>query len=247
MLIAILTDLHSNREALSACLASAEQRGAQRYAFLGDLVGYGADPGWVVDTVMAYAQSGALVVCGNHDEAVSGEVRRQMNPEARRAVEWTRSQLNEKQRDFLRTLPLTAGSHDCLFVHASAANPAQWSYITGSVEAVRSMHATHSRITFCGHVHDPALYNLSPTGKVAAFTPTPDYAIPLSSHRRWLAIPGAVGQPRDGNPAACYALFDDARDELTFMRVPYDHASAAEKIIAAGLPPAFASRLALGL
>lgn len=247
MLIAILTDLHANREAVSACLASAEEHGAQRYAFLGDLVGYGADPGWVVDTVMAYAQRGALVVRGNHDEAVVQEASRQMHPAARQAVDWTRAQLNDIQLDFLRNLPLTVERNDCLFVHASALHPQQWEYITGTLEAVKSMHATRCRITFCGHVHEPALYTLSPTGKVAAYTPTAGYSIPLSTQRRWLVIPGAVGQPRDGNPAACYALFNDVSGELTYFRVPYDYETAAEKIYAAGLPPAFGTRLEQGL
>lgn len=247
MLIAIMTDLHANREAVSACLASAEEHGAQRYAFLGDLVGYGADPGWVVDTVMAYVQSGALVVRGNHDEAVVQVASTQMHSEARQAIDWTRAQLNEAQLAFLRNLPLTVEDNECLFVHASALNPQQWEYVSGTLEAVKSMHATRCRITFCGHVHEPALYNLSPTGKVAHFTPTADYSIPLSTHRRWLAIPGSVGQPRDGNPTACYALFDDVRGELTYLRVPYDHETAAKKIAAAGLPPSFGTRLEQGV
>lgn len=247
MLIAILTDLHANREAFSACLTSAESHGAQRYAFLGDLVGYGADPGWVVDTVMTYVQHGALVVRGNHDEAVAQETRKQMHPAARQAVDWTRAQLNEAQLAFLRDLPYTVESGEILFVHASAANPPEWDYITGAMEAVRSMHATHCRITFCGHVHEPALYHLSPVGKIGSYMPTAGYSIPLSAHRRWLAIPGAVGQPRDGNPAASYALFDDVTGELTYLRVPYDHERAAEKILAAGLPPHFGQRLLQGI
>jgi diadenosine tetraphosphatase ApaH/serine/threonine PP2A family protein phosphatase len=246
MIIAILTDLHSNREALSACLDSAASHGAQRYAFLGDLVGYGADPGWVVDTVMAYVEAGAVAVRGNHDEAVAMTARHQMNADARSAIDWTREQLSETQLRFLRSLPMTVESKDSLYVHASAAHPEQWEYITGTMEAVKSMYATSKRITFCGHVHEPALYNLSSTGKAADFTPAVEYSIPLSPHRRWLAIPGAVGQPRDGNPAACYALFDDVRDELTFFRVPYDHALAAEKIRAAGLPAPLADRLMRG-
>lgn len=247
MRIAILTDLHANREAVSACLANAEQHGAQHYAFLGDLVGYGADPGWVVDTVMAYVQRGAVAVRGNHDEAVAYETRGQIHELARQAIEWTRVQLNEAQLGFLRNLPFTAEHNDCLFVHASAFNPPEWEYVTGTLEALKSMHATQCRITFCGHVHEPALYNLSPTGKIAAFTPTADCSILLSSIRRWLAIPGSVGQPRDGNPAACYAMFDDVLGELTYFRVPYDHESAAEKILAAGLPPHFGKRLERGV
>jgi diadenosine tetraphosphatase ApaH/serine/threonine PP2A family protein phosphatase len=247
VLIAILTDLHANREAASACLAHAQSRGAVQYAFLGDLVGYGADPGWVVDTVKDYASRGAWVVLGNHDSAVAQETRRQMHADAREIVEWTRAQLNDEQLDFLRKLPLTAEYGDLLFVHASASHPQQWEYITGTLEAIKSIDATAKRVTFCGHVHEPALYNLSATGKVMAFTPAPEVAIPLVGQRRWLAIPGAVGQPRDGNPAACYALFDDRSNELTYFRVPYDVESAGQKIVAAGLPQQIGKRLETGV
>jgi diadenosine tetraphosphatase ApaH/serine/threonine PP2A family protein phosphatase len=246
MLIAILTDLHANREAVSACLAHAQLQGAGRYAFLGDLVGYGADPAWVVETVMDHVRRGAWAVLGNHDFAVAQETRAKMHEDARQAVDWTRSQLNPAQLAFLRDLPLTAEHGDVLFVHASAAQPQQWEYITGTLEAVKSMHATRCRVTFCGHEHSPALYNLSPTGKVAAFTPVPETAIPLSVQRRWLAIPGSVGQPRDGNPATAYALYDDQSSEVTFFRVPYDYETAARKIVDAGLPLQFAQRLENG-
>ncbi|NEX64292.1 metallophosphoesterase family protein [Noviherbaspirillum galbum] len=247
MLTAIFTDLHANREAVSACLAHAEQRGAQRHAFLGDLVGYGADPAWVVDTVMAHARDGAIVVMGNHDAAVIDDPGKNMNPNARAVVEWTRSRLNAGQLAFLASLPLTVESGDCLFVHASAAEPRRWEYITGTVEAVRSMHATRQRLTFCGHVHQPALYNLSLTGKISSFVPAGDSSIPLSTQRRWLVIPGSAGQPRDGNPAACYALYDDVTHDLTFLRVPYDVDAAAGKILAAGLPQQLGRRLEAGL
>jgi diadenosine tetraphosphatase ApaH/serine/threonine PP2A family protein phosphatase len=92
-------------------------------------------------------------------------------------------------------------------------------------------------------MHEPRLYHLSGTGKTGEFEPVPGVAIPLSRARRWLAIPGSVGQPRDGNPAACYALYDDEQDTLTFHRVPYDHEGAAQRIIQAGLPPLMAQRL----
>lgn len=246
MLIAVLTDLHANREALTACLEHAQQRQAERYFFLGDLVGYGADPAWVVDTVMDYAQRGALAVLGNHDTAVAHEQHYQMHAEARQAIAWTRAQLAPAQLSFLQKLPLSVEALGCLFVHASAAAPSQWEYITDTHEATRSMHATACRITFCGHVHLPSLYNLSGTGKVSSFTPGGDSSIPLSAPRHWLVIPGSVGQPRDGNPAACYALFDDATSELTYYRVPYDCETAASKILAAGLPASFGKRLLLG-
>ncbi len=247
MRIAIFTDLHANREALTACLAHAEQRHAERYAFLGDLVGYGADPAWVIDTVMAHAAHGAIVVQGNHDLAAVRGGRSQMHADASQTIEWTRSQLSAEQLAFLAKLPLTVEEHGCLFVHASAAAPEQWEYITGTVEATRSMMSTDCRVTFCGHVHEPALYNMSATGKVSSFTPIGDSNIPLASTRHWLAIPGAVGQPRDGNPAACYALYDDASHDLTFFRVPYDCEAAAAKVTAAGLPARLGQRLLKGV
>ncbi|WP_420472950.1 metallophosphoesterase family protein [Noviherbaspirillum sp. ST9] len=246
MLIAILTDIHANREALTACLAHAKERNAQRFAFLGDLVGYGADPAWVVDTVMDYVGRGAFAVQGNHDVAVTQAASKHMNPQAREVVEWTRAQLNEQQLQFLDKLPLTQEHNNLLFVHATAAEPKSWEYITGTLEAVKSMHATRARITFVGHVHEPALYNLSPTGKVSSFVPTGDSSIPLGTQRRWLVLPGSVGQPRDGNPAACYALFDDTTNELVYFRVPYDYESAAAKIRAAGLPQSIGNRLEHG-
>lgn len=247
MRIAVLTDLHANREALTACLAHAQERNVQRYAFLGDLVGYGADPAWVVDTVMAYVQDGAIVVRGNHDEAVAQAPGKHMNPQARQICEWTRERLDARQLSFLADLPLAREVNDCLFVHASAAEPRNWEYITGTLEALKSLYATRCRITFCGHVHQPALYNLSPTGKVSSFVPTGDSSIPLSTQRRWLVIPGSSGQPRDGNPAACYALYDDATQELIYFRVPYDYDTAATKIRNAGLPESIGKRLELGI
>jgi diadenosine tetraphosphatase ApaH/serine/threonine PP2A family protein phosphatase len=196
---------------------------------------------------MAHVQNGAIAVLGNHDDAVAREPDKHMTAAAREAAAWTRSQLDQRQLQFLADLPLTAEHNNCLFVHASAAQPRQWEYITGITQAINSMDATHCRITFCGHVHEPALYNLSPTGKVSSFVPTGDSSIPLGSQRHWLVIPGSVGQPRDGNPAACYALFDDVTHDLTYFRVPYDHETAAAKIRAAGLPPSLGTRLEFGL
>jgi diadenosine tetraphosphatase ApaH/serine/threonine PP2A family protein phosphatase len=106
--------------------------------------------------------------------------------------------------------------------------------------------ATDAAVTFCGHVHVPALYHISATGKIAHFDPLADVALPLTQQRRWLAVIGAVGQPRDRNPAACCALYDDVTRELTYVRVPYDVETAARKINAAGLPLFLSARLAWG-
>ena len=246
MLLAVLTDLHANREALEACLAHAQERSADQYAFLGDLVGYGADPAWVIDTVMAYVNRGAYVLMGNHDLGVLQDGRKDMNPNARFVVEWTRQQLDQGQLDFIRDLPMQFEIEDNLFVHANAWAPDRWEYVDGTMEAARSMRATAASITFCGHVHTPSLYHMNQAGKVGSFTPVSDLSVPLSKLRRWLVQPGSVGQPRDGNPAACYAIFDTQQSELTFFRVPYDTETASQKVLAAGLPASLAQRLIHG-
>ena len=243
MRIALLTDIHANREAFTACLAHVERAQPDRYAFLGDLIGYGADPGWVVDTIMRFTERGAICVLGNHDEAVCNPPRETMQPDARRVIDWTRAQLDPRQIQFLAGLPLQVEKDSCLFVHANAWAPGQWEYITSAFDARSSMAATRARFSFCGHTHEPMLYNMGRDWRATAFKPVPGTAIPLGTQRRWLAIPGSVGQPRDGTLAACYALFDSACGSLTFYRVPYDVSAAAARVRAAGLPEELAARL----
>lgn len=244
-MIALLADIHGNREALSACLADAERRNVERYIFLGDLVGYGADPGWVADLAMSHAARGAVALLGNHDAAAAG-AEEAMNETAAAAIAWTRERLSEPQRDFLKRLPLVSQDGDRLFVHASADQPEQFHYVLDTRSARRSLDATAAQQTFCGHVHVPALYHLSRTGKLFEFTPVAGVAIPLPPSHRWLAVLGAVGQPRDRNPAACYGLLDTAQNTLTYIRVPYDVGSAAQKIRDSGLPAVLAARLEQG-
>jgi diadenosine tetraphosphatase ApaH/serine/threonine PP2A family protein phosphatase len=244
-MIALLADIHGNREAMAACLADAERKAAERYVFLGDLVGYGADPGWVIDRAMEYVARGAVAVLGNHDAAAAGR-QVAMNETAAAAIAWTRGKLDAAQRDFLEKLPLSVEDGERLYVHASADEPARWHYVLDAYRARKSFEATPARQTFCGHVHSPALYLLSQTGKLFGFRPTAGVAIPLLGNRCFLAVLGAVGQPRDHNPAACYALLDEARNMLTYVRVPYDVASAARKIRDAGLPAVLAARLEQG-
>lgn len=245
MVIALLSDIHSNIEALEACLRHAREKGAERYAFLGDLVGYGADPQAVVDLVGEYSRNGSVVVQGNHDAAIATPDE-YMNEDARAAVDWTRGVLDAERKAFLAQLPLCVREGASCYVHASAEEPAAWDYVDGLEAAVRSMAAAQAAYTFSGHVHDQALYFLLPTGKISQFRPTPGSPVPVPAHRRWLAIVGSVGQPRDGDPAAGYALFDEARASLTFHRIPYDNAAAARKVRAAGLPESLAWRLETG-
>jgi diadenosine tetraphosphatase ApaH/serine/threonine PP2A family protein phosphatase len=246
MRLAVLADVHGNLEALRACLDHARARGAQRIILLGDLVGYGADPGAVVDVAMAEAAAGAIALLGNHDEAAIGAGGTGMNDQAALAIAWTRRQLNDAQRRFLASLPLTHEEDGRLFVHADASEPARWRYVNDAEAARRSLDATTAQVTICGHVHRPALYSLGESEKLNAFAPVAGAPVPLARGRRWLAVLGAVGQPRDGNPAACYGLVDTDRHDIAWQRVPYDIGAAAAKIRAAGLPAGLADRLFLG-
>jgi len=247
MKLALLADIHSNLEALLACLAHARSVGAQQYAFLGDLVGYGADPVAVLEIIEQHTSSGAIVVLGNHDAAVIGRSSDRLVGSARAAIDWTRDQLRPAQLLFLEALRLTVRVDNVLFVHASAAAPEQWTYVTGAAEAEESLRAAAAGYVFCGHVHEQKLYYTEAAGRLLAFQPVPGTPIPVAKHRRWLAIVGSAGQPRDHNTAACYALADLEQGRLTFFRVQYDYRTAAQKIRAAGLPDRLATRLERGV
>jgi diadenosine tetraphosphatase ApaH/serine/threonine PP2A family protein phosphatase len=245
VLLAVFADIHANRQAFSACLDFARARGAERIICLGDYVGYGADPEWTVDAVMGLVDSGAMAVRGNHDNAV-GTMTETMNAEAQAAIEWTRGRLSAVQRRFLAELPLTLQEDDRLYVHSEAGSPAKWRYVQNASDAARSIMATVAHATFCGHIHTPALYSMSAVAKMTSFVPTSGVPVQLLGGRRWLAVLGSVGQPRDRNPAASFAMFDTTSREITYCRVPYDVEAASRRIRENGLPLWLADRLLVG-
>jgi diadenosine tetraphosphatase ApaH/serine/threonine PP2A family protein phosphatase len=246
VLLAVFTDIHANRQAFSACLEFARARGAERMICLGDYVGYGADPEWTVEVVTGLVDSGALAVRGNHDNAV-GSTTESMNAEAQAAIEWTRGRLSAAQRRFLAGLPLTLQDDDRLYVHSEASNPQRWRYVQSTWDAARSIQATAARVTFCGHIHQPALYSMSAAAKMTSFVPTSGVPVQLLPGRRWLAVVGSVGQPRDGDPTASFAMFDTSSREITYCRVAYDVEAAAMRIRENGLPLWLADRLSVGM
>jgi diadenosine tetraphosphatase ApaH/serine/threonine PP2A family protein phosphatase len=249
MKLALLSDIHANLGALDACLVHARSHGAQRFALLGDLVGYGAEPAQVVNLVMELAQAGALVLRGNHDVMAA------FPPKDAKALGdstalWTHEQLSADQRQFLVNLPMTSQIDDVLLVHASADNPELWRYVDDERSAGASLDAAVAmpgvRYVFGGHVHRQTLYYRGAGRGLMAFNPTPGVTVPTPRHRQWIATIGSVGQPRDGNPKAMYALFDTSMAQLTFHRVAYDHHAAATAIRQAGLLEFFAKRLEEG-
>jgi diadenosine tetraphosphatase ApaH/serine/threonine PP2A family protein phosphatase len=245
VLLALFSDIHANRPAFAACLEAARARGAERLICLGDIVGYGADPEWSVDAVMEMVAQGGVAVRGNHDNAVA-VASETMNAEAQAAVDWTRGRLSVAERRFLAELPMSVDDDDRLYVHAEASSPARWRYVQSTTDAARSMIATTAQVTFCGHIHRPALYSMSATAKMTSFVPTANVPVQLLRGRQWLAVVGSVGQPRDGDPSACFVTFDTRTREITYCRVPYDVDTAARRIRDSGLPPWLAERLALG-
>ncbi len=245
MLLAVFSDIHGNRQAFEACLKVARAKGAERFILLGDFVGYGADPEWVVDTAMELVAGGAVAVRGNHDQAVNSSTET-MNAEAQIAIEWTRGRLDAAQRRFLAELPMLVQDSDRLFVHSEASSPQRWNYVRSTTDAAKSLISTPAHVTFCGHIHRPALYSMSVTAKMTSFVPKTDVPVQLLRGRQWLAVLGSVGQPRDSDPSASFVLFDTASCQITYCRVPYDIASAANKIRENGLPPWLADRLSQG-
>lgn len=249
MKLAFLSDIHANIQALDACIDHAQRHGAEQFACLGDLVGYGAAPNEVVERVMQLVSAGAHVVAGNHDHMALNppETTEKMGESTAR---WTHEQLTPVHRQFLASLPLTRQVESCLLVHASADNPERWRYVEDERSATASLEAATAtpgvRYVFGGHVHHQALYYKGTGRGLMAFKPTQGVPIPMPSHRQWIATVGSVGQPRDGKPLAMYAMFDTTQPKLTFHRVAYDHMSAAAAVRAAGLPAFFADRLETG-
>lgn len=246
MKLALLSDIHANLPALRACVAHAHAQGATGFALLGDLVGYGAEPAAVLDAVIALAGAGAIVLRGNHDAAAlapGGDARSAEQVSA----QWTHERLAPAHAGFLGSLPTTAVVEGVLLVHASAHEPQAWHYVDGPQQAAQCVAAameSHgvARVV-CGHVHHQRLFYPGRAGRLMAFDPTPGVAVPLARRHSWVATIGAVGQPRDGDPRAMYALLEAEPLRLTFHRVAYDHCAASAAIRRSTLPASFADRL----
>jgi diadenosine tetraphosphatase ApaH/serine/threonine PP2A family protein phosphatase len=213
------------------------------------LVGYGADPAAVVNMAQALAAQGALIIKGNHDAmAVAPPV--EVKTVGESTASWSHSQLDASQLRFLDELPLLFQQEAILLVHASVNDPELWRYVYDQRAASASLDAAAARpevrYVFGGHVHLQTLYYRGVDAGLMKFMPTAGVAVPVPRHRHWLATVGSVGQPRDSNPQAMYAVFDTDKLQLTFHRVSYDHHAAAAAIRKAGLPTFFADRLEQG-
>lgn len=245
MRIALIADIHANREAFEAVLARLPSLGIDRVALLGDIVGYGPDPEFCADRAAMLVEAGGLAVIGNHDAALSGSAS-DMNSIARAAIEWTARRLDAAQIAMLTALPETIDIGAAHLVHASARAPRAWDYVTGPIEAERCLRASPGQITLVGHVHVPHLWRLTSAGTATGHAPISGVEIPLAASQIWLGVIGSTGQPRDGNNAAAFGVLDLARRTLRYERATYDYTRTMRKIRMAGLPEPLAARLQAG-
>lgn len=237
---ALLSDIHGNLEALEAVLADAASR-ADGVLCLGDVVGYGADPEACVELVAARAQA---VAAGNHEHGVAGLLDLGwFNRYARVAAEWTREQLDADHVAYLAKLPLVIELEEATLVHASPSRPDEWDYLLGPEDGYDVFPAFATRVCFVGHSHVPAAWSEGSSGRDWELGPRD---IVMERGRRYIVNVGSVGQPRDRDPRAAYALWDRETQRVTIRRVEYDIAVTRRKITAAGLPRFLADRLASG-
>lgn len=238
--VAILSDIHANRHALDAVREEMNRREVTRWWCVGDMVGYGAAPGAVVDCARTTAER---CISGNHDLVVTGRLPIDTFASwARDAAEWTAGELDADQTAWLAGCQPVDREDTVTLVHASLRDPV-WEYINGPVEAAASLGLASSPITVFGHTHVPAAWREVAHGEI---TPVPTFGTLTIGPGRWLLNPGSVGQPRDGDPRAAWAIYDPSVGQIEFIRTPYDIAGAQADIRAAGLPELLAARLEEG-
>ncbi|MEO5704869.1 MAG: metallophosphoesterase family protein [Candidatus Limnocylindrales bacterium] len=240
MRIAVLSDIHANLPALDAVLTDAGKVDAVWH--LGDVVGYGPEPDAVVERLR---EVGAVGVRGNHDAAACGGPEIEwFNPDARRAMEWTRRAIGPETEAWLAALPERLVVNRCELVHGSPREPI-WEYVTSSAVARANIAVLSAPIGLHGHTHMPVAW-LEDGGHVELVRPDRESRLDLAG-RRALVNPGSVGQPRDGNPDASYAILDPDAGVVTWHRVAYDIGAVQEAMRAAGLPASLVARLSVGL
>ena len=250
MRVLLISDVHANLEALEACLSAAPEH--DQIVNLGDIVGYGASPNEVSELSR---ELGGLVVRGNHDKACSGLTDpTDFNPVAGLAVLWTRQQLHADNLEWLRQLPQgplkIAGLMEAQFVHGSPLDEDE--YVVSEEDAIEPLLTAEVPVTFFGHTHIQGIFESNPQGSDFF---RPEYAtvgqsehceFPLEENLFYMVNPGSVGQPRDGDWRAAFALYNSPTRTVTFYRVPYKLKEAQDRILAASLPQRLATRLAAG-
>ena len=239
MRYAIIADIHANLEAFNVVLADAKAMSCTHYACLGDVVGYNANPKECLDMVRGM---NIPVVKGNHDEYCSSETDLEgFNPHAQEAINWTRNQLTDDDRKWLRDLRYIRLVASFSIVHATLDGPQRWGYVFDKLAAAASFTYQNTSVCFFGHTHVPVAFvrdAMVRGGTYSKFKTEPG--------KKYFVNVGSVGQPRDGNPKAAYVVYDLDEGSIELRRLDYDIGTTQRKILEAGLPPRLAHRLAEG-
>lgn len=236
----IISDIHSNLEALEAVREDALKEGVDLFFSSGDIVGYGANPNECLDIIKALNVS---IAAGNHDWAAGAKFDAQyFNPLALEAIVWTKQVLSKENLAFLSDLELVFKNQDFILVHGSLDQPADFIYLGKGSQAKETFSLMDRNVCFIGHTHIPRIF-IQQKEKIVFSGPL---NIELQKGCKYIVNAGSVGQPRDRNPLASYCIFDSVRQTVEIKRVPYDILRAQKKIRAAGLPEYLAERLEYG-
>ena len=237
----IFSDIHSNLEALHACLAAFEKESIDKYLCIGDVVGYGANPGECINKVREIS---AFTCAGNHDWAsVNLFPLDRFNPYAKEAVIWTKNNLLESGRVFLESLKLIFEDNEITLVHGTLDHPNEFNYLTDAYIAEETFKLMNTHVCFVGHTHNPGIFSKDSRGHIYYRKENQMYLNDIDSY---IVNVGSVGQPRDGNPDAAFCIYDTQKRSLEIKRVSYDIKSARSKIIDSGLPRFLGDRLISG-
>lgn len=223
MRYAVFSDIHGNLEALEAVVDALKKEKVERYFCAGDIVGYASDP---KPCIRIIREINCLTVCGNHDRAVADLIDYSgLAVYACASIDWTKTQLDDSDKDYLKGLPLKYEDEEITLVHGSLERPEEFNYIFGSADASRTLGLCRSKICFIGHTHSPAKFT--------------------DGGKRLVNV-GSVGQPRDHDPRAAYCVYDIDKGTSEIKRIKYDVRKAMNKILDAGLPEPLAYRLLEG-
>jgi predicted phosphodiesterase len=239
MKYAILGDIHSNQEALEVVLDDARKEGVTHYACVGDVVGYASNPKECLAKIL---ELNCPTVKGNHDEYASVDDEcENFRAIAADAIKWTRTQLSEEERLWLKNLKMVRFVESFTIVHATLDMPDKWGYVMDKLAAASNFSYQNTAVCFYGHTHSPMAFVRDGVVRGGLFE-----KLRVEPGKRYFINVGSVGQPRDGNPLSAYVTYDLSTNIITLKRLPYDIKKAQEKIIAAGLPEKCATRLELG-
>ena len=244
MRYAIVADIHANLTAFMAVLEDIERRGeVEEMWCLGDIVGYGPDPHECIELLR---QTNHVCVAGNHDLAAVGRIETtEFNPDAVAASEWTTGQLTARDKDYIKSLPLVIDKEDFTLVHGSPREPI-WEYVLSISGARENFAYFKSKFCLVAHTHVPAVFNYDEGGD-CSFHPFSANEELVLGGKRLIINPGAVGQPRDGDPRASYAIYDSKSRRLRLYRVPYDIAATQARMVEQKLPMRLVARLSHGV